>query len=158
MICQLCGVEAPTKHVAFYQNIGALVLRFYKSVDGNLCKSCIHKTFWKFTLVNLFLGWWGVISFILTPFLILNNLIRYLICLGMDPVPLGAQPPTLTADAVARLGPLTAELVEQLNRGDPFERVAENISLKAGVTPAQVALYVRALVAESKRTEQGSPK
>jgi hypothetical protein len=157
MICQVCGVEAPTKHVAFYQNIGALVMRFYKSVDGNLCKSCIHRIFWKFTLISLFLGWWGVISFIVTPFFILNNFIRYLLCLGMEPVPFGAQPATLTADAVARLQPLTAELVQQLNRGDPFERVAENVGMKAGVTPAQVALYVRALIAESKPAEQAPP-
>ena len=25
MICEACGVEAPTKYVAFYQNIGVLV-------------------------------------------------------------------------------------------------------------------------------------
>jgi hypothetical protein len=37
------------------------------------------------TLVSLLLGWWGVISFLLNPFFILNNLIRYLLCLGMKP-------------------------------------------------------------------------
>ena len=58
MICQCCGVEAPTKYVAFYQNIGALVMRFTNSMEGNLCKSCIHSTFWKFTLTNTTLGWW----------------------------------------------------------------------------------------------------
>jgi hypothetical protein len=81
--CQACGVEAETRHVAFYQNIGALVVRFSKTVEGDLCKSCIHGCFWSMTTVNLLLGWWGVISFILNPFLILNNVIRYLGCLGM---------------------------------------------------------------------------
>jgi hypothetical protein len=28
MFCQSCGVEAHTKYVAFYQNIGALFMRF----------------------------------------------------------------------------------------------------------------------------------
>ena len=35
MICQACGVEAPTKYVEFYQNIGAIFMRFHKSIQGN---------------------------------------------------------------------------------------------------------------------------
>ncbi len=90
MICKSCGVEAPTKYVEFYQNIGAVFTRYHKAVKGNLCKSCINEHFWKFTLVNLTLGWWGVISFFLTPFLILNNVIRYLGTLKLQGVPVGA--------------------------------------------------------------------
>jgi hypothetical protein len=85
MRCEVCGVEAETRHVTFYQNIGALVVRFVSTVEGHLCKSCIHSHFWSMTLVSLLLGWWGVISFLLNPFFILNNLIRYLLCLGMKP-------------------------------------------------------------------------
>jgi hypothetical protein len=85
MRCEVCGVEAETRHVTFYQNIGALVVRFPSTVEGNLCKSCIHSHFWSMTTVSLLLGWWGVISFLLNPFFILNNLIRYLLCLGMKP-------------------------------------------------------------------------
>jgi hypothetical protein len=83
MYCEACGRKAPTKYVAFYQNIGALILRFHKSMEGELCKPCINKYFWEFTLVNLTLGWWGIISFIITPFFIINNVVRYLGCLGM---------------------------------------------------------------------------
>jgi hypothetical protein len=83
MRCQVCGKEAPTHYVEFYQNIGALILRFGKSIRGNLCKSCINKYFWEFTLVCLFLGWWGVISFILNWFFLGNNIVRYLGTLGM---------------------------------------------------------------------------
>ncbi len=154
MICQRCGIEAPTKYVAFYQNIGALVMRFTKSIEGNLCKSCIHSTFWQFTLTNFVLGWWGVISFFLTPCFILNNVIRYVLCLGMDPVPPGATQPELTDAVLQRLQPLTDELIGQLNRGDDFERVADNIAMRAGVTKGQVALYVRALIAASQNSRQ----
>src|SRR5262249_52307306 len=105
MICQACGVEAPTKYVAFYQNIGALILRFSKSAQGELCKSCIQKYFWQFTLTNLVLGWWGVISFFVTPFFLLNNIVRYLLCLGMEPVPEGATPPRLTEEAGGQIKP-----------------------------------------------------
>jgi hypothetical protein len=87
MYCQSCGAHAPVKRVEFYQNIGAVILRFHKSVKGFLCKSCIHKKFWEFTLMSLFLGWWGVISCIVNPFFILNNVIRYIGCLSMPSAP-----------------------------------------------------------------------
>ena len=89
MVCQDCGVEAATKHVAFYQNIGALFIRFPKSVEGDLCKTCIHKHFWSTTTITFFLGWWGTISLLVTPFFLLNNLFRYLFCLGMPLCPTG---------------------------------------------------------------------
>jgi hypothetical protein len=153
MICQACGVEAPTKYSAYHRNIGALVMRFSNSVQGNLCKSCQHKFFWQYTLVNLTVGWWGVISFIVTPFFVLNNVYRYLTALGMDPVPIGATVPQLTDDVVQRLGPHTQALIDRLNAGEPFERIAENIGMQARVSPGQVALYVQALVA-AQQSEQ----
>lgn len=153
MICRACGVEAPTKYVAFYQNIGALVMRFSRSVEGSMCKSCIHSTFWQFTLTTLLLGWWGVISFIVTPFFILNNVFRCVFCLGLEPVPPDAVRPQLTDEVVQRLQPLTDELIDQLNRGDDFERVADNIAMKARATKGEVALYVHALVAASQEAE-----
>ena len=88
--CQACGRQAPSKYVEFYQNIGALVMRFHKSLKGNLCRQCIDKYFWEYTLYTLFLGWWGMISLIVTPFLLVNNIVRYLFCLGMPPVPADA--------------------------------------------------------------------
>jgi HEAT repeat protein len=91
VVCKCCGMEAPTKYVEFYQTIGALVVRYHKQVKGNLCKSCINKYFWRFTLINLTLGWWGIISFVLTPFLILNNLIYYLGTLKLKSLAVNAQ-------------------------------------------------------------------
>ncbi len=154
MICQSCGVEAPTRHVAFYQNIGALVMRFSSSIEGNLCKSCVHRHFWKMTTTNVFLGWWGVISLIVTPFFILNNLIRYALCLAMPGVPAGARMPELTEQAIEKISPHVDQLIERMNAGEDFQRVAEEIGLRAGVTPGQVALYVRALLAASEAQAQ----
>jgi hypothetical protein len=145
VICQSCGVEAPTKHVVFYQNIGALVMRFYGQIEGNLCKSCIHKHFWKMTLINLFLGWWGVISLIVTPFFLLNNIFRYLFCLGMDPVPPGAGPPELTEEAAQRISTYAEPMIQRINAGEPVRDVVEDVARRVKVTPGQVILYLRAL-------------
>src|SRR5579871_2980684 len=114
MYCQGCGVEAPTRRVAFYQNIGDLVVRYSRSIKGNLWKSCIHKHFWKMTSVNMTLGWWGTISLIMTPCFLINNLGHYMFALFM-PSSRGAQRPQLTQDAVERIGPFTNELIRRLN-------------------------------------------
>jgi len=82
-LCENCWSESPTKYVELYQNIGLLAFRLQKSVKGNLCKACIRKYFWQFTTTTFFLGWWGIISFFMTLFILPNNLIRYLSSLGL---------------------------------------------------------------------------
>lgn len=77
-LCEFCWAHRPTKHVKFHQNIGMVVMRKYQSVEGNLCKNCINEIFWDFTLTTLVLGWWGAISFFVTPYYILNNIIYYI--------------------------------------------------------------------------------
>ncbi len=81
--CQVCGSLAPTKYVEFYQNVGMILARQYSSMKGRLCKKCINREFKKRTLTTLFLGWWGTISFIITPFYLINNVARFVPTMGM---------------------------------------------------------------------------
>lgn len=154
MFCQGCGIEAPTKQVCFYQNIGALVMRFHSGVEGELCKRCIHKHFWKMSLTTLFLGPWGIISLIVTPFFLLNNIFRYLFCLGMEPPAEDARPPRLTDEVIEKLDPFAQEIGERLGDEEPFEQVADDVAGKAGVTPGQLVLYVQALIAAAEEEEE----
>ncbi len=155
MICQNCGREAPTKYVAFYQNIGMLFMRMMYSAEGDFCKPCIHQTFWTYFAVNLTLGWWGIISLIINPFLILNNVFRYAFCLTMpSPDPL-ATVPELTDAALERLHPHVNSIIDRLNAGEPFEKVAEDIAMISGTTSGQVALYVHALAQAAEQEGQG---
>ncbi|PHR92076.1 MAG: hypothetical protein COA78_33730 [Blastopirellula sp.] len=150
MICHNCGIEAPTKSVTFYQNIGLLFMRFSRTADGDFCKSCIHKTFWEFTLLSLVLGWWGIISFIVNIFFILNNIIRYTGCLMMEPVPFDATTPELTQEAVERINAHADDLFNQLNTEEDYERVVENIAMKANVSNGQVVMFIQAVVASQE--------
>ena len=76
-VCEICLQNKPTCYIDLYENIGALVVRYHKQIQGELCFECQKFIFWRFTLKTLLLGWWGVISFIITPFILLNNIIRY---------------------------------------------------------------------------------
>lgn len=73
----LCGRWAPVRGVLFRQNIGALVMRFTSKVEGPLCRPCIGSTFFRTTLVTLFLGPWGVISHFLTLYILPSNVLMY---------------------------------------------------------------------------------
>ncbi|MFN8558020.1 MAG: hypothetical protein U0531_12005 [Dehalococcoidia bacterium] len=78
MYCQACGLLAPTARVDFYQNIGLVLLRLQKRITGDLCRSCATKYFREMTLITAGFGWWGIISFFFTLFILPNNVIRYI--------------------------------------------------------------------------------
>lgn len=153
MICQSCGIEAPTRKVAFYQNIGALIVRYSRSVDGQLCKNCIHKNFWKMTLTTLVCGWWGIISLIVTPIFLLNNIFRYLFSLSMPPVPEEAVVPELTEEDRRKISPHVESLFNKLNEETAeLNEVAKEFATRIGVTPGQIVLAIRE-IALSGQTE-----
>lgn len=73
-MCQSCGVMAPLCPVTFRQNTGAVVMRFYRTVKGQLCTDCVDRHFWKMTGTTFALGWWGIVSLIVTPFFLVLNI------------------------------------------------------------------------------------
>jgi hypothetical protein len=78
MSCASCGIEGPTQYVSFRQNIGLLVMRLTNKVDAELCRPCMIRCFRSYTLTTLFVGWWGVISFFMTPYILFQNLRAYI--------------------------------------------------------------------------------
>jgi hypothetical protein len=101
------------------------------------------------TATTLFFGWWGTISFLVTPFFLLNNVSRYLLCLGMPPVAPDATPPRLTEAAIEQIKPYADDLFRRLGADEDLRTVASLIAERAGVTPGQVALFALA-VAQSQ--------
>jgi hypothetical protein len=94
MGCQICGADEPTVLAEFSGNIGAIVMRFERSIRGYMCRVCVGAQFWKFTAMNFFLGWWGVISFFVTPVYLVINTIVYFKCLrSFRNLEAGVRPP-----------------------------------------------------------------
>jgi hypothetical protein len=83
-ICQNCGRWSQTRYVAFYRNIGMLIMRQTTSIRGHFCKECSHHYFWSYTAITFAVGWLGAQSLIIAPFFILNNFFRYLTTLRME--------------------------------------------------------------------------
>jgi hypothetical protein len=75
--CQVCGNTRQTSQVKFHHNIGMVVLRQTRSIQGNMCKTCMRSKYWEFMGKNLLLGPWGIISIIVTPIYMVTNTVTY---------------------------------------------------------------------------------
>jgi hypothetical protein len=158
IICQACGVEAPTRYVEFYQNIGALIMRFRSHAKGQMCKRCVHTHFWKMTSITTAVGWLGTISVILAPCFVLNNLFRYLGALGMPKVPKGAKPPVVDPATAQRLAPHFGPIVQRVNAGEDLVSVAQQLAPTiGGVTPGQIVRYVIAVAQHQRAQAAANP-
>jgi hypothetical protein len=154
VICQSCGVEAPTRKVFFVQHIGAIVMFFHKRIGGLFCRNCVNKYFAQYFFTTLVAGWWGIISVFATPVVLLIDLFSYFRAWTLAPVPAGATAPILTEDAIQRINPFSRDLLRRLNADEKLESVATDIAARARVTPGQVVRYVQALIAQQKAAQK----
>jgi hypothetical protein len=156
VLCQSCGIEAPLKYVRINSNIGMLVARRTQYTRGFLCRPCIQKQFWKHTLTNVTLGWWGMISIVVTPIYIVTNLATYIASLQMKPPAPDAMQPYLNEQSRAKLQPVGDELIKRLNQKQAISDIAAELAARTGVTPGQVVLYARELVKQPRQASAPS--
>jgi hypothetical protein len=74
-----------------------LVMRRSYRVQGPLCSTCFREQFTRLTAINIFLGWWGVISMFVTPAWLLMNAVESFRFYGAPaeaPAPIGVDPGT----------------------------------------------------------------
>jgi hypothetical protein len=154
VLCQSCGIEAPTKYAEFNQNIGALVMRYSRKIKGNLCKRCVHKYFWKTTLITLAVGWLGTISIIIAPFFVLMNVCRYLGALRMPAVPADAKVPEASPAVMEKFAPHADEFFKRLNEKEEINDLARAVAPKIGLTPGQIIKCAAALAQQARLQQQ----
>jgi hypothetical protein len=142
VICQSCGVEAPTRYASFRQSVGLVLTRRESRAEGDFCRTCLGRHFTRALGRSLALGWWGLDAVFVMPGVIVGNVAEYWRHRTLDPVPPDAAPPVLDEAALSRLQPRTAELVTRMNNREPLERVASVVAGRCGVSPGQVELYV----------------
>jgi hypothetical protein len=77
------------------QNIGFLIARQSKNLTAELCRECGMRMAKEMTLITAFFGWWGVISFILTPIILITNVVAMSKLSSLPPPDAAWSPPTL---------------------------------------------------------------
>lgn len=141
--CESCGIEAPLASVSFTKNIGMFVVRQEETVAGTFCKNCIRHFYKDFQTANLLGGWWGTISFIITPIYFFQNRSAWAGVKNMADVPPGASVPFLNEQLWNHLSQFQP-LIEQLyNEGAPPRNVVHQLAEASGVTPGTADLYLR---------------
>ena len=130
--CEACGTVGPVLRVTYRQNTGMLILRQSRTVEGELCKRCSGSVFTRMTLHTFFLGWWGMISFVLTPIFLINNLWY------------GFQTLRMPTAAKVRRSALEGQREYALNLLATKDRatVVEVLSRTAGVSPSEADAFL----------------
>jgi len=75
--CQGCRQVRQLQFVMFFRNVGMLLARQTITIQGDLCRSCIHRRFREFTGKNILFGPWGMISLVVTPIHLVQNTWSY---------------------------------------------------------------------------------
>ncbi len=129
------------------RQIGAVIIRFQASIRGRFCKKCFMSKFWEFTLITFFLGWWGIISLCVTPFVLINNIVMLCRSFSVGPRPADAALPRLQEEHARLLKPVQESATRRLEAGEDAVALARDIAQQTGVTPGQAYLFLGALAA-----------
>ncbi|WP_067686705.1 hypothetical protein [Nocardia jejuensis] len=91
--CRYCGAT-PALQVDIRGHRGLLIIMQFLRSPGPYCRDCGIATFRKMTEETLLLGWWGLLSVLITPFVLLGNLSTRKQLLALPaPIPGSPRPP-----------------------------------------------------------------
>jgi hypothetical protein len=133
--CDFCGKRAEVHSVKYRQNTGILIMRYTRTFAGQACRSCSRTLFWKTTMHNTLLGWWGMISLVMTPIFLFANFATYLRSLRLAPASVSSKK-LLEEDLEYALNLLATK---------DLETVVDVLSRKTGLPSAEVRTYVQNL-------------
>lgn len=143
-VCARCQHEAPVKELSFDKHIASSTGKNHTTFKGSFCKPCAASVFWEFTSTTFFLGWWSMVSCIVTPVTLSVNIVSYLRSLCMNITP-RLSPPVLTEEAVALLKPQQNRILEALQSKKSLEPLSREIAEISGVSPGQAYLFIGSL-------------
>jgi hypothetical protein len=139
--CQSCGRHGPVEAVDYHQNTGMVFQRESRALSADLCRRCSTGAFLRMTGHTAVLGWWGTISFFLTPIFLLNNLGYFL------------RSQTLPSFAALRARKLDEQrdYALALLATKDREVVVEVLARQAGAPPAEVSAWLTEIAREAAR-------
>ena len=145
--CEACGRYGPIEAVDYRQNTGMLYARTSRSLAGTLCRRCSTGAFLRMTGHTAVLGWWGVISCVVTPVFILNNLAYFL------------RSQTLPGFAAVHTRALEEQRDYALALLATKERdvVVDVLARQTGAPPAEVSAWLVAVARNAARGVEGPP-
>jgi hypothetical protein len=87
--CQECDRDAELRYTLFRSNIGMVLARQERTIEGLLCDECIARSYRTAQTTNLAAGWWGGHSLVCTPMFLAGNWLVRKVGLRLTAVPAG---------------------------------------------------------------------
>jgi hypothetical protein len=82
--CRYCG-STPTVDKKFQTHTGMVVYRETRWAIGPFCRDCGLTAFRRLTAKTLITGWWGFPSILITPYILIANMVRRRAVARLDP-------------------------------------------------------------------------
>ena len=146
MRCDTCSSTTPTAPAEFRHNVGMLLMRREYVTAGDFCRACLGRAFWHHTLRNLTLGWWGLLSFVMTWAFLASNVVSYLRALqalGTRRAPVTSLPELASGEAaLRRLAPFEHNVRLRLREGEDLKALAIDLARVHAVTHACAEHFV----------------
>src|SRR4051812_45375916 len=95
--CMTCGAVAPTYALTYRKNIGLIAAHWRWTTPMQVCRSCVHKEYWKRFAILITVGWTSYYSIVIGPVLLIMNTATYIKNLTGKP--------TATLDALPAAAP-----------------------------------------------------
>jgi hypothetical protein len=156
-MCDLCSSGEPSVHVQLRHNVGMLFMRREYETQGRLCSSCLGQAFRKHQLSNLFLGWWGTISFIMTFVFLIDN-VRAYIGARRDLARLAerkeASRVVPEGSPGERLAPFQHNVRLRLRRDEPASTIAVDLAALHQVPLADAEAFVQSIENEAREARE----
>lgn len=73
--CDICGSRGPTSEVRALKVTGLVVVVVMSQIGARVCRHCGIQAYLKGATQCLAFGWWGILSFFITPGFVLHNLV-----------------------------------------------------------------------------------
>lgn len=86
--CRYCGC-VPAASVSYRAHRGLVLIMQFRKIEGPFCRSCGLEAFRRMTSDTMLEGWWGALSFFITPVILMRNAILRHRVANLDP----PQPP-----------------------------------------------------------------
>jgi hypothetical protein len=148
--CDDCGIEADTAWVSLHAVMGMIFVFRHQWTEGHLCRECIAKRYWEYTLGTLIGGWWGLFSAMLTPLCVVGNTGFFVRSLwlkrpaGVTDLPLPTGFSRLSGDSGlgGTLAAFDEEIVRRLRGGEALNIIAYDVAARADLSALQVRRYI----------------
>jgi hypothetical protein len=159
-MCDICSSGEPSVHVQLRHNVGMLFMRQEYETQGRLCTACLGRAFRKHQLCNLLLGWWGMISFVMTLVFLVDN-VRVYLGARRDLTRLRehreASRFVPQGTPSERLTPFRHNVRLRLRRDEPASAIAADLAAVHQVPLADAEAFVQSIEGDSLAAPEAAP-